>query len=101
MFLVVLIAFFSECFSDRSFNVIDLKRDFFQEASKKVTDSIPTVRYCELMVNPELFSGKVIRLQADYYTNFEWDYLYDLECNGQDNRISPILNCADKQRCQK
>lgn len=40
-----------------------------------------TVTFCDLVANPELYNGKIIRTQATAVTTFEVAFLYDLPCN--------------------
>jgi hypothetical protein len=41
---------------------------------------IPTVAYCDLIRNPELYDQKVIRVKAIYRYGYEWSELYCGDC---------------------
>jgi len=41
---------------------------------------IPTVRYCDLLANPESYDGKQIRLRAEYDSGWEHSVFWDDKC---------------------
>ena len=42
-----------------------------------------TVTFCDLVRNPEKYSGKEVTIRATYRFGFEWSYLYCLGCADQ------------------
>lgn len=40
----------------------------------------PTVAFCDLIKQPELYDQKIVRLQATYRYGFEWSELYCADC---------------------
>jgi len=43
---------------------------------------VQTNAFCELVKNPELYSGKDVTIRAKYLLGFEWSVLYSEECPG-------------------
>lgn len=41
---------------------------------------VPTIAYCDLIRNPELYDQKTVRVRAIYRYGSEWSELYCLEC---------------------
>ena len=49
-------------------------------------DSIPTVPYCDLVRNPEMYADRLVRVHATWVYGFEITALYDAACLDRDNR---------------
>src|SRR6266850_7948844 len=49
-------------------------------AQGKRASQIPTVRYCDLITNPDTYDGKQIRLRAEYDSGFEHSVFADSRC---------------------
>jgi hypothetical protein len=64
-------------------------------------DKVLTVSYCDLVDKPELYDGKIIRVQASYFTNYEGDFLYDLNCNEFNKYTNPVFSCSNENDCDK
>ena len=47
---------------------------------------IPTVAYCDLIRNPDTYSGKLVRISAVYRFGFEWQEFYCLDCFEMETR---------------
>ena len=48
---------------------------------QKPTQEIPTIAFCDLVKNASLYAGKVVRLKASYYVQFEASALSDSSCD--------------------
>lgn len=53
---------------------------FAQEKTENQYTNVPTVNYCELRKNPELYNGKMIRVRGIYEYGFEQSAFYDKAC---------------------
>lgn len=42
-----------------------------------------SMKFCELMRDPELYSGKVVKVRATWIYGYEWSYLHCLDCDGR------------------
>jgi hypothetical protein len=58
----------------------------YQQSKPVNSESIPTVSYCELIRNSNLYVGKMVRVRATWEYGFEWTFLYDRECLNKNNR---------------
>src|SRR6266853_6576976 len=56
-----------------------------QQTKPVALDVIPTVSYCELIRNPNLYAEKLVRVKATWEYGFEMSDLYDPECLGKDH----------------
>jgi hypothetical protein len=50
------------------------------------SSDIPTITFCDLIQNPELYHGKEIRFRAKYLANFEVAAFGDANCTTKENR---------------
>ncbi len=50
------------------------------QAEQAASESVPTISYCELFREPNLYQGKLVRVAATWNYGFEWSYLYHREC---------------------
>ena len=56
-----------------------------QRGGKEPTATeIPTVSFCDLVRNPKLYDGKVVRVSAFYRIGFEWSQMYCADCAERD-----------------
>lgn len=65
---------------------------------------IPTVEFCQLIRNPEIYDGKMIRLQATWVQTFEWSFLiasHSDTCHSQEHPIKPNLDCHTDAACKE
>lgn len=76
--------------------------------SKSIASSssseISTVKFCDVIRNPEFYDGKTIRIQVTWFSNFEWVWLYapGLDtCDSQKNFIRPDLDCLNDVACKE
>ena len=51
-----------------------------QKSGRSAAAGVPTVAFCDLVNNPELYDGKVVRVRAFYRVGFEWSQMYCAEC---------------------
>jgi hypothetical protein len=51
-------------------------------------DEAPTVDFCDLLHNHNLYDGKMVRVSATYFGMFEGSGLYDLRCNDTEGSCS-------------
>jgi hypothetical protein len=56
------------------------------QIKQTATESVPTISYCELLREPNLYQGKLVRIAATWNYGFEWSYLYHRECMEQRNK---------------
>ena len=49
---------------------------------------VPTVPYCELVRNPDLYAEKIVRVKVTWVYGFEWSFLYGRECMDTGKRAS-------------
>jgi hypothetical protein len=68
----------------------------YQQSKPVNSESIPTVAYCELVQNPNLYSGKTVQVKATWQYGFEWSYLYDRECMDGRNHIEIKFEAEDE-----
>ena len=59
-----------------------------------------TVRFCDLVMHPDSFDDKTIRVRAIYESTWEWKRLYDETCIGPQNYIWPVFNCTTFESCE-
>lgn len=45
------------------------------------------VEFCELVQNPAVYNGKVIRIQAEVIVGMETAFLYDPRCDSRETRV--------------
>lgn len=45
---------------------------------------VPTVAYCELRNNPGIYSGKIVRIETEFFSFRHGSYLYDEDCQQSD-----------------
>lgn len=45
---------------------------------------VPTVAYCDLRNNPEIYSGKIVRVEAEVFSFRHGSYLYNEDCQESD-----------------
>jgi hypothetical protein len=72
-------------------------KTFAQSQTSTTPSEVPTVSFCKVIHNPELYDGKVVRIQAIWFQNFEWSWLYAYgldTCDSRKNFIRPFLDCA-------
>jgi hypothetical protein len=62
-----------DCQISRSFT--DCLRGRFRQRALQNQNS-----FCDLIKNPQLYSGKEVTVRATYKYGFEWQYLYCLGC---------------------
>jgi hypothetical protein len=43
----------------------------------------PTMKFCELMQDPEKYNGKTVNVRATWIYGYEWSYLHCLDCDGR------------------
>jgi hypothetical protein len=43
----------------------------------------PTMKFCELMRDPEKYNGKLVKVRAAWIYGYEWSYLHCLDCEGR------------------
>ena len=55
---------------------------------------------CDILKNPDSYSGKVIRVKANYRVGFEWAYLSCSSCS-EDKRIGVDLGQLNKEDAEK
>src|SRR5688572_1250774 len=48
---------------------------------QKTPQEIPTVAFCDLVKNASLYEGKVVRVKASYYVQFEASEMSDSLCD--------------------
>jgi|SRR5215469_14672285 len=48
---------------------------------------VPTVAYCDLIRNPDIYSGKLVRISAVYRVGYEWQEFYCLDCFELERRM--------------
>ena len=48
--------------------------------------NIPTITFCDLIQNPDLYDGKEVRFRAKYLANFEVAAFGDPNCTTKENR---------------
>ena len=56
------------------------------QAKPDASESAPTISYCELLREPNLYQGKLVRVAATWNYGFEWSYLYHRECMSRENK---------------
>lgn len=57
------------------------------QSNKSVESSdIPTITFCDLIQNPDLYHGKEVRFRATYLANFEVAAFGDSNCTTKENR---------------
>jgi hypothetical protein len=56
------------------------------QVKTETPSSVPTVFYCELIRDPNLYEGKLVRVAATWNYGFEWSYLYHRDCIGRENK---------------
>ena len=61
---------------------------------------IPTVAYCDLIRNPDTYSGKLVRTSAVYRFGFEWQEFYCLDCFELERRTWVEFD-TDESSCAK
>ena len=71
------------------------------DTSATIKQEVSSVCFCELVKHPELYDGKVVRVEAIYYSNFESSLLYDPLCSGDDNFVAPNLKCDTDKSCKE
>ena len=57
-----------------------------RQAKQSAAESAPTISYCELLREPSLYQGKLVRVAATWHYGFEWSYLYHRECMSRGNK---------------
>jgi hypothetical protein len=55
------------------------------QVKPNASGSVPTISYCELIREPELYEGKLVRVSATWYYGFERSSLYHRECMDPEN----------------
>jgi hypothetical protein len=55
----------------------------FLSSCTSVQSHAPTVAFCELVSQPELFDKKIVRTEAVFYVNLENQVLYDPSCRSE------------------
>ena len=58
-----------------------------------------TASFCDLVHDPQLYEGKLVRIKASRLTWLDGAFLYDLACDCKESRISPIFDCATDEAC--
>jgi hypothetical protein len=56
------------------------------QAKQTASESVPTISYCELLREPALYQGKLVRVAATWNYGFEWSYLYHRQCMSRVNK---------------
>jgi hypothetical protein len=56
------------------------------QAKQPASEAAPTISYCELLREPNLYQGKFVRVAATWNYGFEWSYLYHRECMSRVNK---------------
>ncbi|CAN5363704.1 hypothetical protein BH10ACI1_BH10ACI1_19410 [soil metagenome] len=51
--------------------------------TQKIPQEIPTVAYCDLVLEPALYDNKVVRVKANYFVAFEGSIMSDSACDGK------------------
>lgn len=46
-----------------------------------VVDKAPTIKFCELVSNPQIYNNKIVRTEAIFWGNQENEVLYSSECD--------------------
>lgn len=64
-------------------------------------EEVPTVSYCDLITNPQAYSGKMVRIKASYFSGRHTGFFYDLDCDGVTKRTHAVLSCNDEEFCKK
>ena len=62
---------------------------------------IPTVLFCDLVRNPNLYNNKIVRLRAMYQTTVETDVLFHPDCSERENLMKPQLECDKEKSCDQ
>ena len=53
-----------------------------------------TVKFCELMRDPERYNGKLVKVRATWIYGYEWSYLHCLDCG---DRVWLDTSALDEQ----
>ena len=56
------------------------------QAKQSAAESVQTISFCEILREPNLYQGKLVRVAATWKYGFEWSYLYHHECMSQGNK---------------
>ena len=73
-------------------------------ASCRSGDSTPTVGLCGLLLTPDEFDGRRVRIHAVYRYGFEWSEFYCLRCDGPEHiwvAFSPRHRTCTKRLAQQ
>jgi len=69
-----------------------------RQQEHRTLDKIPTVSYCELIRNPNLYANKLVRVHATWKRGFELSALYDVGCLDLENQAW-LESLDDDQLC--
>jgi hypothetical protein len=69
--------------------------------TSQISDSIPTVDFCDLTVHPKLYVGKLVRVNATFIWWWESSYLYNSRCETDQKKIHDGLDCSRDAECER
>jgi starvation-inducible outer membrane lipoprotein len=56
------------------------------QTNRPAKSDIPTITFCDLIQNPDLYDGKEVRFRAKYFVSFEVAAFGDPNCTTKENR---------------
>ena len=81
--------------------LVGIKGTSHSQSTQPAKEPIPTVAFCDLVTRPESYLGKVVRLRAIYFANFESAFLYDVNCRNSKDYVELICGAESCKAMQE